>query len=99
MAHADIVSLLNTFPTIDVNLSMSNGATPLIISAYLGNASCIEQLLKHAALDTTLLFDEHTAFHWCQPDSRAEAWKFLEVQINVKGRVVAAQLLADAGAK
>ena len=77
---------------------MSEGDTLLIISAYLGNASCVEQLLSHSSIDTTLVFQGHTAFHWCQVDSRADGWEFLEKKINMEGRVKIVQLLTEAGA-
>jgi ankyrin repeat protein len=77
---------------------MSEGDTPLIISAYLGNASCVEQLLSHSNIDTTLVFQGHTAFHWCQADSRADGWEFLEKDINMEGRVKIVQLLTETGA-
>jgi ankyrin repeat protein len=93
-----IVSHFLSLPNIDVNQSMTNGASPLIIGCYVGNASCVKQLLSHSNIDTSLVFQEQAAFHWCQADSRADGWEFLDSKINTEGRVQIIQLLTEAGA-
>ena len=86
-ARFEVVRLLLSCTEIDVNLAMPNGATPLIIGCYLGNVFCVKQLLSHEGIDLTLLFQGKNAFYWCQIDSRADGWEFLETKIDVGGRM------------
>ena len=64
----------------------SKGAAPLIIASYLGNHECVQHLLQHSTIDTTLIFQNKTASQWSQPNARADGWEFREKKINVEGR-------------
>ena len=93
--HAPVVKLLLASSDIDVNEPMTNGATPLIIASYLGQASCVSLLLKNSAINLALLFQNSTALQLAQPSARADGWEFLEDQINVEGRASVVQLLEN----
>jgi len=97
------VALLLSLPNIDVNLSMTNGASPLIISAYLGHASCVKQLLSHSNIDTSRRFQDKTALHWCQADSELiRKWtqvpmKWRKANLVVRTEVLKYDVCTDAG--
>ena len=102
--HDQIVTLLLSFKhlEVDVNQPMtsgkSNGATPLVVSSYLGRFTCVERLLQHPDIDTTLQFQQHSALHWSQPGARHGAWESsMDEQIDEEGRKKVVHLLKDAG--
>jgi len=82
---------------VDVNQPVDEGSTPLIVSAYFGRSMCVERLLQHPSIDTTLQFQQHMALHWSQPEALYDAWNFLDEEIDAKGRKKVVQLLIDAG--
>jgi len=77
---------------------LTNGATPLIIASYLGQAACVSLLLKDSTINPALPFQERTALQLAQPSVRVVDWKFLDDQIKIEGRQNVVQLLVDAGA-
>ena len=97
--HTPVVKLLLASSDIDVNEPLTNGATPLIIASYLGQASCVSLLLKNSAINLALLFQDSTALQLAQPSARADGWEFLEDQINMEGRAIVVELLVVAGAQ
>jgi len=90
-----IVNELLSNEKINVNQheDRNGGASPLVISAYMGHVYCVAQLLQHCDIDTGLLFQQQTALDWAQPNTRAEGWDFLTAEINVEGRKEAVKLL------
>ena len=90
--HANVVQQLLLVSKIDINRSNSHNVTPLLMSAYLGNYECVQQLLQHSKINTTLTFQNKTALQWSQPNERVNGWEVFESKINTKGRKKILQL-------
>ena len=64
-----------------------DGATPLIIAAYLGRSEVVQVLLSaNADRACRSPGDGRTAAEWCEQGARAPHWGFVEGVVDEQGR-------------
>ena len=82
-----------SFSSQAVTAGDEKDCTPIIVASYVGQDSCVEQLLLSNTIDCSTLFEGKNAYDSAQPNVRSVGLDSLEDDINEEGRVRVVQLL------